>query len=299
MTSAVGIPITVGVDGSPAAAEAVAWAVAEAGRRGRALDLVYVNAFPTYAYAMWPSWGPPAERDGQAEGRRVLAAAKQRASQVTPSTQVCTEVVEGGPASVLLGRSPDSAMVVVGRRGTGGFPELLVGSVATQVTTYAQCPVVVVPERTAEVAADGPGIVLGVDGSEECQAAIELAFTEASLRGRRLTAVRSWFWPADDPAITQPYSPLPEDHVAEQQRVLSEALAGWTEKYPDVEVRTVITHRRPARALLDTAAGADLLVVGARGSGGFRALLLGSVGETVVRHATCPVIVVHGHAHAG
>ncbi|GAA0223102.1 universal stress protein [Cryptosporangium japonicum] len=290
MTYAAGAPVTVGVDGSPASLDAVAWAANEAGRRGRAVKLVYVNSWPAYTYAMWPAWGPPESRDGREAGRLVVADAARHAAVSAPATQVVTEVVDGGPASVLLDRAEHSALLVVGRRGVGGFPQLVLGSVASQVAIYAGCPVAIVPEHPVPPADDGPGIVLGVDGSDQCQAAIEYAFTEASLRGRKLTAVRSWYWPADDPAIVEP-APLPAHHLLEQQRLLSEALAGWAEKYPDVEVRTVIAHHRPARALLDATAGAEVLVVGARGSGGFRALLLGSVGETVARHAHCPVVI--------
>ncbi|GAA3394940.1 universal stress protein [Cryptosporangium minutisporangium] len=292
MTYAAGAPVTVGVDGSAASLHAVAWAAAQASRRGRALNLVYVNTWPAYAYAMWPAWGPPEGQDGRSAGRDVLADAARHAAEIAPSAAVTTEIVDGGPATVLLERASESALLVVGRRGLGGFPALLLGSVATQVATYAECPVAVVPERGTPPAADGPGVVLGVDGSETCQAAIEYAFTEASMRSVPLTAVRSWYWPTDDPAIVEAYAPLPAHHVLEQQRVLSEALAGWSEKFPDVQVRPVIAHHRPARALLDAADGAELLVVGARGSGGFRDLLLGSVGETVIRHAACPVVLV-------
>jgi len=296
MTYAAGAPVTVGVDGSPASLNAVAWAASEAGRRGRSLRLVYVNVWPVYSAAMWPAWGPQDGRDGEAAGRQIVADAARHAAATAPEVEVVTDVVDGGPAGVLLGRAEHSALLVVGRRGGGGFAQLLVGSVATQVAIYAACPVAIVPEAAGPPAGDGTGVVLGVDGSDQCQAAIEYAFTEASRRGSRLTAVRSWYWPTDDPAIVEP-APLPAHHVLEQQRLLSEALAGWAEKYPDVEVRTVIAHHRPARALLDAAEKADLLVVGARGSGGFGALLLGSVGETVARHAHCPVVIVRASAH--
>ena len=295
MTYAAGAPVTVGVDGSEASLNAVAWAAAEAGRYGRSMKLVYVNSWPTYSSAMWPAWGPPEGRDGIEAGRQILADAARRAAETAPATQVTTEIVDGGPASVLLDRAGKSALLVVGRRGAGGFPQLLVGSVATQVAIYAPCPVAIVPEHANPPVDGGPGIVVGIDGSDECQAAIEYAFSEASLRGCRLTAVRSWYWPADDPAIIEP-APLPAHHLLEQQRVVSEALAGWAEKYPDVKARTMVAHHRPARALLDAAAGADMLVVGSRGSGGFRSLLLGSVGETVARHAHCPVVIVRPHS---
>jgi nucleotide-binding universal stress UspA family protein len=79
----------------------------------------------------------------------------------------------------------------------------------------------------------------------------------------------------------------------EASRLLAEALAGWTEKFPDVDVRQVTAHEAPVAALVTASAGAEVVVIGSRGAGGFRALLLGSVGHDVLHRAHCPVAVVH------
>ena len=73
---------------------------------------------------------------------------------------------------------------------------------------------------------------------------------------------------------------------------MAESLAGWREKYPDVDVREHVIRALPAEALIGESEGADLLVVGSRGRGGFGGLLLGSVSHTVLQHAHCPVAVV-------
>jgi nucleotide-binding universal stress UspA family protein len=78
----------------------------------------------------------------------------------------------------------------------------------------------------------------------------------------------------------------------EEMRLLSESLAGWREKYPDVDVRQTLVHQEPVKALVDSSPGAALVVVGSRGRGGFRSMLLGSVSHALVHHARCPVAVV-------
>jgi nucleotide-binding universal stress UspA family protein len=79
---------------------------------------------------------------------------------------------------------------------------------------------------------------------------------------------------------------------AEEERFLAETLAGWADKYPDVAVRRVVVDSQPARALLEYAEHAQLVVVGARGRGGFTGLLLGSTSQQLVHHAPCPLLVV-------
>jgi len=73
--------------------------------------------------------------------------------------------------------------------------------------------------------------------------------------------------------------------------LLAERLAGWSEKYPDVEVRRRVVRDRPAAELVDLSRTARLVVVGSRGRGGVRGLLLGSVGHALIHHAHCPVLV--------
>jgi nucleotide-binding universal stress UspA family protein len=79
---------------------------------------------------------------------------------------------------------------------------------------------------------------------------------------------------------------------ADEHRLLSERLAGWSEKYPDVPVQRLVTRHRPAATLIEQSAHAQLVVVGSRGRGGFAGLLLGSVSHALLHHAACPVAVV-------
>ncbi|SMD27505.1 Universal stress protein family protein [Kibdelosporangium aridum] len=80
--------------------------------------------------------------------------------------------------------------------------------------------------------------------------------------------------------------------VREAEETLAEQLARWQQKYPDVRVTRQVVRDRPAHALLRFSDEAQLIVVGSRGRGGFRGLLLGSTSQHLLRHAPCPVAVV-------
>jgi nucleotide-binding universal stress UspA family protein len=189
---------------------------------------------------------------------------------------------------------------VLGRRGLGRFAELVVGSTSLHVATHGGCPVVVVPlPRRPETPVTGPEggrVVVGVDGSPASVEAIGFAFDWASMHGVGLTAVHAWYSDYYDQVGGKggaiPLSVEVELFQGDELRLLSEALAGWREKYPEVDVRQLVVHGHPAEALMDASVGARLVVVGSRGRGGFRSLLLGSVSHAVLHHATSPVAVV-------
>ena len=127
-------------------------------------------------------------------------------------------------------------------------------------------------------------VVVGVDGSEGAGAALTWAADEAKLRGTRLRAVHVWsYLDQAGEAFDPTYG---EDDAL---RLLQQAVAGLGGDV-DLELKTVCD--LPARGLLDSAQDADLLVVGARGMGGFQGLLLGSASQQVAQHAPCPVVIV-------
>ena len=138
-------------------------------------------------------------------------------------------------------------------------------------------------------------IVVGVDGSESSMAALAWAVRQAALTGATVDAVHAWHIP-----VTYGYGygyamvlPVPDlEKIAGQ--VADKAVAEVADLAPGVEIRTVIVEGNPARALLDAAKDADLLVVGSRGHGGFTEALLGSVSQHCVHHADCPVVVIRG-----
>ncbi len=132
-------------------------------------------------------------------------------------------------------------------------------------------------------------IVVGVDGSAHAQRALEWAVEEARLRALPVCLVHGWFAASvgSDPT-GMAYGAL-EDAG---RSLLDDARAKAAHQAPDVAIDAVLVAESPVTALLTEADDADLLVVGARGHGGFAGLVLGSVTDQVVRHATCPVVVV-------
>jgi nucleotide-binding universal stress UspA family protein len=142
-------------------------------------------------------------------------------------------------------------------------------------------------------------MVVGVDGSEGGAAALEFAAQEAAFRGARLRIVAAWEIPVAvyggaGYAPTPPLDPATLDAFrARAEQVAEDALATVKKLQPSLEADAVAVNGQPADALLDQSGDAALIVVGRRGLGGFRSLLLGSVSQQVVQHATCPVVVVN------
>lgn len=141
---------------------------------------------------------------------------------------------------------------------------------------------------------DKPLIVLGNDGSEASEPALRWALEQARVTGGRLQVVRGWTMAnAPRPATqTVGYVPPLEDFEAAVIKELQADCAAIVAECPEVEVEYVAKRGPAANALLECAEVADLVVVAARGLGGFRGLALGSVSDQVTRHASCPVVVV-------
>jgi nucleotide-binding universal stress UspA family protein len=137
-------------------------------------------------------------------------------------------------------------------------------------------------------------IVVGVDGSTASRAALTWAVGQARLTGAVVEAVSAWEVPL---ALRTPWPPgLSTNFQATAKDELAHAVADIKDLAGKVEIRSQVLEGNPAQVLLDESAGADLLVVGNRGHGGFAGALLGSVGQHCVHHATCPVVVVRDSA---
>lgn len=137
-------------------------------------------------------------------------------------------------------------------------------------------------------------IVVGVDGSECSRSALRFAFDEARMRKAKLRIVVAWHVPlaAYGAGLTPPPPNLAEDAEAGAKEVLEEALAATREDASSVEFETVIREGSPGGVLIEESEHAELLVVGSRGHGGLRELVLGSVSHECVMHAHCPVTIV-------
>ncbi len=284
-------PIAVAVDGSDEALAAVRWAAAEAVRAHAALTIVSVVApFTAPIGQNVEGW---VEAEQYVEARRDLAqgavdVALDLAAELAPGVSIDGEVIDGKPTLVLRELSSRVRMIVVGRRGLGGVAGLLLGSVSSDIAAHGNCPVAVVGPQAPE---SGP-VVVGVDGSPISTEAVTHAFQAADTRGTTLVAVHSYggfaggaFYGQGEEALRR----LNDEAAAS----LGSQLAGHSEDYPDVEVESAIVAGDAAPAIVGAAGDAQLIVVGSRGRGGFRGLLLGSTGQAVLQVAPCPVLVVH------
>lgn len=224
-----------------------------------------------------------AEDHAQAEAgrRQLLADAEQRALRRVPDLDVTTRLITDEPGRTLVRQSEGAALVVVGTRGVGGIEELVIGSVGLQVAGHARCPVMLVPVSVRDPAEAPTEIVVGVDELHPAEPAVGWAYAEADLRDAQLTALY---------AVGSKQG-SPGQQIGEQQR-LSEALAGWTAKYPDLPVTLVIPEMKAGSALISASKEAGLVVVGARRRHGGIGMALGRVNHAVLHHARCPVVVV-------
>ncbi|MCF0096368.1 universal stress protein [Micromonospora sp. MH99] len=296
MTIRSGAPVVVAVDGSTTALDAVRVAAREAATRGRPLRVVHAFVWPLYDMPLIPVQGPVLDAELREQAEQIVADAMTEAHKTASDLAVTAAVVDGPATPVLLRESRDAALLVLGSRGLGGFAELLMGSVAVQVCARADCPVLVVK---GEVRADGP-VVVGVDGSDLSAQTLGFAFEEASLRGVELVAVHAWITPTP----TMPGDILPlaygvETLAEDEERVLAESLAGWSQRYPDVPVRHHVAYGAAASVLVRESATAQLTVVGGHGRGTLAGMLLGSVSHAVLHQSHGPLAIVRHHREEG
>jgi nucleotide-binding universal stress UspA family protein len=194
---------------------------------------------------------------------------------------------------VLRDISKEAAMIVVGGHEKHHLDGGPVTDRALQVVAASDCPVAVIP---AKPGAGAKGVVVGVDGSEESLQAVAVAAAEADLGGDELTVVLAFKTPARWVEKQLPSSGLAESMVEENRIVLAESVAGLGDKYPDLVVHQRLeTDTQPAKALVDTAADARVLVIGSRGRGGLSRTVLGSTAHAVLLNVPCPTIVTRVH----
>jgi nucleotide-binding universal stress UspA family protein len=285
--------VLVATDGSPSARAAVAVATAFPWPRGAQAHGVVARR-PEAPAETSRRVLPAFDRDGM----RIAAGARRALAQRWPGAEVA--IVNKSPVKAILdeARRLRVAVVVLGWRGHGGFSRFLFGSVSRGVVRQAPCPVLVVRRRPRDLRS----FVIGLDGSRNARRAALFLAGLRPPRSGRVTMVR-----VEEPVTVPSRGTLPSNVRAMVRRELAAvnrqrraraqrdvakvaarlARAGWS-------VRTSVRSGTPLDELLDAVAQArpGVLVVGARGVGALRRLLLGSVAEGALNHSPVPVLVV-------
>lgn len=290
--------VIVGVDGSECGAAALRWALREAEMREW-----QITAALAWSYLDQRPAEPGKQFDphySEEDADKALDAAVEAAVGSEASGRVDRKAICDLPAQALLRASQDADLLVLGSRGRGGFKGLLLGSVSEQCLHHARCPVAIVrgtgtaPDESAtHEGAHTPRerIVVGVDGSETGQRGLHWALEEARARHAALDAACAWRSPIV--GVRRGTARLDRAAIkADARRVLDQAIdAADTSGLPG-PIGRIVRSGSATQVLLEAADGADLIVVGSRGLGGFRGLLLGAVSQQIARHAPCPVVIV-------
>ncbi|WP_265522276.1 universal stress protein [Oerskovia flava] len=299
--SPLGAPtILVGVDGSPTGSAALTWAAREAASRDGSLHVLHVGEIPMVSSPFaGVAYVPPLEEIAD-YGAQVLEAAGDCVARTAPGVPVRTSMRTGSPSEVLLDAARDADLVVVGTRGLGAVASIALGSVSGRLATRVTTPLVVVPRgRGGLCTPDAPGgehVVVGVDGSPAADVALRFALDEAARRRTRLVVVTA-FRSDVGPAWTT--NPLFGGDAARAAHDAAEAVAMdalarvRTGAHAAATVDVVVRDGQPAQLLQEVGKDAVLTVVGARGRGDVRKLMLGSVSQKVLHDARHPVVVVH------
>jgi nucleotide-binding universal stress UspA family protein len=292
-------PIVAGTDGSEQSLAAVQWAAIEAVRRRVPLCIVHVMEDHTgpadHAQILMhePHHRGWVQHDMPHGARSALARASHRARNAAPGVNLRIAAVSGYAGQVLTAMTDDAPLLAIGTRGTGGGGSsgLRLGSAALCLATRARCPVVF---TAAGSRPDVREIVVGTDDSDEATAALEFSFGEADARGARLTALYAWEHPEQgrlDGYHDWVLSVDPVDNGA--AALLSEQVAPWRHKYPEVIVTESAVRGHAGRAMAFASRSTDLIVVGGR-RGLASSMGLGPVTYAMLRHAQCPVAVIPG-----
>jgi nucleotide-binding universal stress UspA family protein len=275
--------IVVGLDTHDGWERPLDWAVDQAVLEGRALTIVHAMDGPE---SLWRSPGGHETRigvlDRPAPPQLFLDDARVRALTRAPELIVHEVLHSGGPREVLSATASDAHVLVIGARHRGHMWPRLVGSVSASIARRPPSAVVVVHADPRDDRHDG--VLVGVDDTGSSQAALRFAFAQASLHGWPLTVMH---------VAPETISAGRDAERQQEERLhLANALAGASEDYPDVPVRTVVEQGDPAHCLLAASRATALVVVGAHHGRGISDVLLGSVVVPVVERARCSVAVV-------
>ncbi|GGC65911.1 universal stress protein [Hoyosella rhizosphaerae] len=268
-------PIAVVVDGTEESLRGVEWAAGEAALHKAGVMLVR----------------PKGSVLRRVPGS-VIDADVQRAREIikahNPDASIEVRTVGGGVKTGLVPVTLDAHMLVIAAGSEQGKRTRLGAPYAALLAAKAHCPIVVVPRNDLTAT----HVVVGIDGTESSEDAIAVAFEEAAARGAVLKAVHTWNDFQLTTAIAAEASLAWDEVETGEKVVLSTRLAGWRDKFPEVDVVEVVTKDSPARQLAHQSQSAALLVVGSHGRGPISGLIFRSTSETLMYASRCPLVVV-------
>lgn len=285
--------VLAGYDGSENSRKAVLWAAAEAASSGR--ELLVVQSYE-WSVSMIGDYDDRLRRHATDQ----VAEIAEECRTTHPELGVHTRTPDGRPEDTVPELVPESAasLLVLGACGLGAVSRVVLGSTAGALVRTVHIPIVVV--RGGQTAPSTAPIIAGLDGTAAGDRAVEYAFDVGARHGAPVRVVHVVSGPSHLPPGAStvpaiPTEPLPEEQ--QEAKPTEDAVAlrvdRLREEHPAIDVTTEVVVGRPADALMDTAADAQLLVVGTHGRGFVDRVILGSVSHAVLYHAPCPVALLH------
>jgi nucleotide-binding universal stress UspA family protein len=281
--------LIVGFDSSESSVSAVRWAAREADIRHASMRIISSYVLPSvmdiYGYGMAAATAAEKRKLADDCDAKIAVVVKE-ALRLHPSIGIDYKAVDEDAVAALVREAADADLLIVGSSGSGAVASFLLGSVAAGALHHSPCPVVIVPTKVADTIGR---VVVGCDGSEPSDRAVRWAAEEAQRRDAELIVVHAWTYPY---RLTAEGLDRGSDIVQVDAALVLEQAVRIAREQTTGAVEGLLVNKSPAQALLDESERTDLLVVGSRGRGGFRSMVLGSVAMAVTAHAVAPVGVV-------
>ncbi|WUJ70136.1 universal stress protein [Kribbella soli] len=279
--------IHVGIDGSWRDTGALEWALQESLLRQEPLQAVHVIDERLRRTAGWePDLVDDAAMDLINEVQKHLDASPGALDHEAG-------LMIGPPARILSEAAANSRMLVVGRRGTGAFKRLLIGSTSEVVASRASVPVVIVPEYWKPSDHAGP-VLVALDDGDDNAAVMEFATAAACERKLPIRILHVWDLPAVFSWDAVNSAGISSEWAEHARRHFENIAADWHQKYPDLTIQVDVRRGHPVDGVVTAAEESDaqLLAIGTHHHTQLASMLLGSVTRGVLHHTGCPLAVV-------
>lgn len=286
--------IAVGFQDSPDTNRALEWAAQAAVANDEPLKIISVG--PNGAFGDFTGSSVVIDAEVMRSAAVEIAEEGARRARELGAKEITVEGIVGNAAEGIVEAAEGARVLVMGNRGRGPLLSALLGSVSYAVTAHAPCPVIVVRESAPLPDADHR-IVVGYDDSEPAQKARDYGVFLSELHDAPVHFVRAWSDTAaalaatsyvDGAALAISDTQAREETKADLQRMIDDLAA----EHPKARISGELAEGDAAHAITEAAQGAGLVVVGTRGRGGFKGMMLGSVSHGLLHSAPCPVAIV-------